>query len=315
MSHTIYDNFFLSNEIEDQFNSHLDLQRFCTVDNSLVGQPGMIRKINVYQATDATQKLGIGEGNTESIEVSFTPRQYVIQLAQNRFNYYDEQAMTDPMLIPTGVRHMGTDMFNTMNADIFAEFNKATKVIVTNTLNFNCFADAQSMYRFSEDIEGKRMFAFVSPSDVATLRKNLKDDLKYVESFVRAGYIGTVAGVDIFSKQDAVPGTICTANQKAVTLFNKKGTEVEQVTADRRSETAANIRQNSIFARKYYIAALTDERETVKIVKGVATASADTSVDSTKTYYAPSGLGYVAVVPAESDNPASKGWYEISSDF
>lgn len=315
MSHTIYDNFFLSNEIEDQFNSHLDLQRFCTVDNSLVGQPGMIRKINVYQATDATQKLGIGEGNTESIEVSFTPRQYVIQLAQNRFNYYDEQAMTDPMLVPTGVRHMGTDMFNTMNADIFAEFNKATKVVVTNALNFNCFADAQSMYRFSEDIEGKRMFAFVSPSDVATLRKNLKDDLKYVESFVRAGYIGTVAGVDIFSKQDAVPGTICTANQKAVTLFNKKGTEVEQVTADRRSETAANIRQNSIFARKYYIAALTDERETVKIVKGVATASADTSVDSTKTYYAPSGLGYVAVVPAESDNPASKGWYEISSDF
>lgn len=315
MSHTIYDNFFLSNEIEDQFNSHLDLQRFCTVDNSLVGQPGMIRKINVYQATDATQKLGIGEGNTESIEVSFTPRQYVIQLAQNRFNYYDEQAMTDPMLVPTGVRHMGTDMFNTMNADIFAEFNKATKVVVTNALNFNCFADAQSMYRFSEDIEGKRMFAFVSPSDVATLRKNLKDDLKYVESFVRAGYIGTVAGVDIFSKQDAVPGTICTANQKAVTLFNKKGTEVEQVTADRRSETAANIRQNSIFARKYYIAALTDERETVKIVKGVATASADTSVDSTKTYYAPSGLGYVAAVPAVGDNPASKGWYEISSDF
>ena len=26
MAHQIYDNFYLSNEIEDQFNSHLDLQ-------------------------------------------------------------------------------------------------------------------------------------------------------------------------------------------------------------------------------------------------------------------------------------------------
>lgn len=315
MAHTIYDNFFLSNEIEDQFNSHLDLQKFCTVDNSLVGQPGMLRKINVYQATDATQKLGIGEGNTESIEVSFTPREYRIQLAQNRFKYYDEQAMIDPMLVPVGVRHMATDMFNEINKDIFAEFNKATRVIVTNALNFNCFADAQSMYRFSEDIEDKTTFAFVNPSDVATLRKNLKDDLKYVEAFARTGYVGTVAGTNIYAKQDAVAGTICTADIKAVTIFNKKGTEVEQVTADRRSETAANVRENTIFARKYYIVALTDEREAVKIVKGEANASVDTSVNNTKTYYAPSGLGYVAVVPEEGDNPASKGWYEITASF
>lgn len=27
MAHNIYDNFYLSNEVEDQFNSHLDLQQ------------------------------------------------------------------------------------------------------------------------------------------------------------------------------------------------------------------------------------------------------------------------------------------------
>ena len=32
MANTCYDNFFLSNEIEDQYQSHLDLQQFCTVD-------------------------------------------------------------------------------------------------------------------------------------------------------------------------------------------------------------------------------------------------------------------------------------------
>ncbi len=61
MAHKIYDNFYLSNEVEDQFNSHLDLQQFCTVDNSLVGTAGMKRKINVYKATAGTEKLKMGE--------------------------------------------------------------------------------------------------------------------------------------------------------------------------------------------------------------------------------------------------------------
>ena len=54
MPNTVYDNFFLSNEIEDQYNSHLDLQPFCTVDNSLTGTAGMVRKIHVYKAADGT---------------------------------------------------------------------------------------------------------------------------------------------------------------------------------------------------------------------------------------------------------------------
>ena len=37
MANTTYPNYFLSNEIEDQFNSHLDLEKFCTVDTSLTG--------------------------------------------------------------------------------------------------------------------------------------------------------------------------------------------------------------------------------------------------------------------------------------
>ena len=38
MANTCYDNFFLSNEIEDQYQSHLDLQQFCTVDNNQIGR-------------------------------------------------------------------------------------------------------------------------------------------------------------------------------------------------------------------------------------------------------------------------------------
>ena len=31
MANTTYSNFFLSNEVEDQYNSHLDLQQFCKI--------------------------------------------------------------------------------------------------------------------------------------------------------------------------------------------------------------------------------------------------------------------------------------------
>ena len=308
MAHTIYDNFYLSNEIEDQFNSHLDLQQFCTVDNSLVGTAGMKRKINRYSATSATQKLTMGNGNNQSIEVSYAPFEYEILMAQNRFEYFDEQEMTDPMLVPVGVRHMGTDMFNTVNADIFAEFNKATQIVVVASLGFDAFADAQAMFNL-ESIEGVNFFAFVCPADVAALRKALGQSLQYVESFARTGYIGTVAGVNIYTKKDAVAGTICVATKQAVTLFNKKGVEVETPPRD---SGDANVRKNTIFSRKYYLPALTDARYAVKIVKGTAAVSSDTTVNANKTYYEASGLGYVEVTPGENDNPHTKGWYEIT---
>lgn len=302
MENTVYGNFVLSNEIEDQYNSHLDLQTFCTVDNSLEGTAGMLRKINVYKATDGTEKLTMGSGNTKSIEVGFTPREYRILLAQNRFKYYDEQAMTDPQLVPVGTKHMGTDMFNTVNADIYAEFAKATQVVVVTEFNFDAFADAQSVLAL-EDLEGVSIFAFVSPTDVAELRKKLKDSLQYVEAYAKNGYIGTVAGVNIYTKKDAVTGSIYMATREAVTLFNKKGTEVEQ-------ERDPNTRENSIYSRKYYLAALTDETKDVKIFKGVATLTEDATVTDDKVYYKKVGAGYVVGTP--ETNPKSEGFYEIA---
>lgn len=264
MAHTIYDNFYLSNEVEDQFNSHLDLQTFCTIDRTLEGTAGMVRKINVYRATNGTEKLDMGEGNTKSIEVSYTPEEYRILLAQNRFEYYDEQAMTDPMLVPTGVRHMGTDMFNTVNADIFAEYKKATLSVNANAFDFGAFVDAQAKLNL-ENLEGVSIFGFVCPADMAKIRKALKDDLKYVEAFAKSGYVGTVGGVNLYTKKDATEGEIVIGTKEAVTLFVKKGTEVEQPPRDAGD---ANIRKNTVLSRKYYLAALTDATKAVKITVG-----------------------------------------------
>lgn len=264
MANVPYDNFYLSNEIEDQFNSRLDLQQFCTIDSALEGTAGMLRKIHVYKATDGTEKLAVGEGNTKDISVHFSEREYRIQLAQNRFHYYDEEAMADPMIVQVGTQHAGTDMFNTVNADAFAEFRKATLKVEAEAFGFDAFADAVALLNVEGTDNGPeavapRTFAFVSPSDMAAVRKALGDSLKYVESFARTGYVGTVAGVNLYTKKDAEPGEIVVATKEAVTIFSKRGTEVEQ-------QRDPNERGNYVYSRKYYLAALTDETKAAKIV-------------------------------------------------
>ena len=264
MANTIYDNFFLSNTVEDQYNSHLDLQRFCVVDNTLEGTAGMKRVIHTYRATDGTEKLTVGQGNSKSIEVSYTPVEYEIALAQNRFVWNDEHAMTDPMLVPVGMKHAGTDMFNTVQGDIYGEFAKTGLVVNATALDFNSFVDATAALNL-ENIDDVEIFGFVCPKDKAKVRKALKDELKYVEAFARSGYIGTVAGVNLYDKADATEGEIIVGIKGAVTIFNKKGVEAEVITNGTRSEEAANKRINTAFTRKYYVVALTDESKAVKI--------------------------------------------------
>ena len=257
MANTVYENFYLSNEVEDQFNSHLDLAQFCTIDRNLEGTAGMKRVINVYSATDGTEKLAKGEGNSKSISVSFVPKEYEILLAQNRFDYYDEEAMTDPNVVPVGMKHAGTDLFNTANADIYAEYNKATLSTTPSAFDFAAFVDASAKLGL-ENIEDVTLFGFVNPDDMGAIRKALKDDLKYVETFARNGYVGTVAGINLYGKADATAGTIVIGTKEAVTLFVKTGVETEQ-------ERDGNTRVNTAYSRKYYVVALTDESKAVKI--------------------------------------------------
>lgn len=265
---TPYENFYLSNEVEDQFNSHLDLVQFCTIDRTLEGTAGMRRVINVYKATDGTEKLKQGQGNSKSITVGHTPKEYEILLAQNKFEYYDEEAMKDPLIVPVGMKYAGTDLFNTANADIYAEYftEEANLTTTPTTFDFAAFVDASAKLGL-ENIEDAQLFGFVNPEDMGAIRKALKDDLKYVEAFAKNGYVGTVAGINLYGKKDATAGTIVIATKEAVTLFIKKGTEIEQHTKGSRSEEASNTRLNTIFSRKYYLAALTDATKVVKMIK------------------------------------------------
>ena len=272
MANTPYPNYVLENKFEDQYQSYLDLMQFCTVDNSLTGEPGMKKKIRTYKATDGTETVAKGEGNTKSITASYTETEYTIEMLQNRFDWYDEDEMEDPLVVDKGLEHQAVDMFNTANKKAIAEFAKATQKVETAEFDFNCFVDAVASIkdlRISEstEITGLGVFALVHKDDVAELRKNLGDLLKYVEAYARNGYIGTVAGVNIYTSALATKGEFAVATKQAVTYFNKKGTEAETSVKGNRSAENANKRENSVFLRKYGIFALTDQNFIVKVVK------------------------------------------------
>lgn len=263
----IYNNFVLENMIEELVASRLDLQPFATIDNSLEGVAGMEKHINRYTATDGTQKLAIGEGNTATIVATHVPEVYRILLAQNRAEYYDEELMSDPVAIETLVQKQAAGLFDQMNADIYAEWAKTgiTEQAADAAGIFGAFVNAQAWINNESLTPGEETFAIINPFDLATVRAALGSNLQYVEQFARQGYVGTVAGTNVYVKRNATRGKIYMATREAVRLFVKTGTEAEVVDATRRDASDANVRLNTMFARKYYLAALVDETKAVEI--------------------------------------------------
>lgn len=255
MAHTIYENFVLENKMEDLLTTAVDMNAYMTADTSLTENAGMKKKVNTYTATGNVQELGMGEGNTEDIEVSFITNEYEVGTTQGRTYYYDEQEMTDPYAIDVALKGLADIMTNDLTAKAIGEFKKATMVQYGATWVFDDIVDAIAKMNLEKE-EG--LFLLINPAQQAAFRKNLKDDLKYVEGFVRAGYIGTVCGVPVIISKAVPVGEAYLATREAITCFIKKGNEIEQ-------ERDANTRKNTIFARKVMLVALTNATKVVRL--------------------------------------------------
>ena len=258
MANKTYPNHVLANNFENQYATKLDLMQFCTVDDSLAGVAGDTVKINTYTATDGTETLAMGEGNTKDIEVSYEEKAYTIELLQNRFSYFDEEEMRDPKIVEKGQEHGVVDMYNTAQRKAMAEFGKASLSAPVEKFDFDAFVDGAAL--FDNELGDLSIFGLVHKDDIKEVRKNLKDSLQYVEAYVRKGYIGTVNGINVYQSNVATAGTMILATKKAVTYFRKKGTEVEQ---DRNPD----IRKNQIWHRQIGVFAFTDATQAVKVVK------------------------------------------------
>lgn len=255
MANQVYDNVVLANKIEDILTTNVDLTSYMTVDTSMTQEAGMKKKINTYKAQGNVETLDMGAGNTGDIDVSFSTKEYKVETVQGRFQYYDEQAMTDPMVVQAGLEGIAKTMINDFTAKAVAEFDKATLTVQRSGFAFTDIVDAIAKLN-TENEEG--LFLLIGVADLASFRKELKDDLKYNEAFVRTGYVGTVCGVPVIVTKAITNGNIYLASKEAVTLFIKKDTEVEQ-------ERDANVRNNKVYIRKVAVVALTNENKVVKL--------------------------------------------------
>lgn len=258
MAHTTYENIILSNKINDILKTAVNLNNYMTIDTSMSESAGMKKVVNTYTSTGAVEELGMGEGNSSEIEVSFVPSEYTVKTYQGKFAFYDEQEMTDPMVVDTGLQHSADHMINTWTDLAIAEFEKATLTHTGSAWSFDIVVDAIAKMNL-EDESG--LFMLISPADKAAIRKAFKDDLKYAEGFVRTGYIGSVCGVPVIVSKAVESGKAYLATKDAVTVFIKKESETEY-------ERDADTRKNSYWVRKVGVVALTDATKVVKIAIG-----------------------------------------------
>lgn len=263
MANVIFDNVVLANKYESILTTKLDMNAYMTLDNSLTQNAGLTKKVITKTATGAVEELEMGEGNSEFVEVSTATNDYTVKTVQGSFVYYDEEAMSDPAVVDAGLQGLSEKMVNKFVADAVGEWDKATLIVeydAENGISFNDVVDAIGAMNL-EDEAG--LFMLIAPDMVATFRKNLKDDLKYSEGFVRTGYIGSVCGVPVVISKAIPEGVAYIASREAITNFIKKGSEIEQV-------RDADHRKNVIIARKVSVVALTDARKVVKLSAGNA---------------------------------------------
>ena len=253
------DNEILEVKLEDQLITRLNLENFAHADYSLTEEPGMVKKIRTYHGTGAVEELAMGQGNSDDFGAYWDEVEYRVGVTQGRAKYYDEQLMADPVVIDKLVQHMSEEMTNDMTRKIVGEMQKTDIKKFGATFGFDIVSDAISEFP-DEKTEDEQLFMLIARKDSSAWRKALKDDLKYVEDFVRKGYIGTVCGVPIYWS-DAVPeGRAFIGTREAITIFVKRGVQVEQ-------ERDANVRENKLYTRKVMLVALTNSDKLIDMCK------------------------------------------------
>ena len=279
MANNPYNNFVLEDKFESQLTTKVDMANYLTADYSLSENAGMKKTIHKYKATGSVEDLAQGVGNSGVFEATYASEDYTVGVTQGKGQWYDEEAMKDPMIVETITKGMAEAMVNDFTSKAIAEMIKTQQTVECD------FSSSSSGYFFGKIVDGAALFGeesegvflLINPKDVAWARKQLEDSLKYSEGFVRTGYIGTVCGFPCIMTNAAPEGCAILATREAVTLFIKKATEIEQ-------DRDPDIRKNLLFIRKVAVVALTNEKKAAILAKAQSTACVITTyTKNTKT--------------------------------
>lgn len=293
-----FTNAYIANEVQDARNSALDHQIFTTVDTTLTANVGDIYHVNRIILAGVAQDVAEGYGNTSDVSTDTAQVDYEVKTAQARFVYTDERLRRTPNEVAAGLGHLGTTIYNKINTEIVGELAKGSQTLAATALDFDAVVDAQNLLdldTFSQlgpEGEGENSDASKAPQTMmlvgkalrAAIRKACKDELKYVEAFVRTGYVGTLAGTNIYYSKlmdaDDYADMAFLFTNKAVTTFIKENVEIEQSNKGNRSASDANTRTNTAFARQVYVVALTDDTKVAVINVGGGGGESGSGSDS-----------------------------------
>jgi len=263
MANTVYENFILESKLTDLLNTKLDTKSLMTIDNSLSETAGMIKKINTYTYTGAVENVAKGAKNTVRGAVTYSTKQYEVEVAQQVFDYFDEEFMTDTNVVDMGMNGASTVMVNDMNTKYFAEVAKATlkqTYAKGAKISYDTVVDAIALMNL-EDETG--LFLVIGNDLKSDIRKDADFKSKELGKIIADGAIGTISGVPVICSKLVPAKKAYLTTKAAVTCYTKKDSEVEQV---RDSEA----RKNTVVMRKVNLVALTDATKIVEIGEAIA---------------------------------------------
>ena len=247
-THALYSNFVLADEYKSILSTKLQVRSFRTIDNNLVENPGMIKKINKYTYAGGIEKLNRTAKNTDGKrgKVTVATEQYTVAVNQQVFDYTDEDVMTDPNVVSVGLKGMAEATGNSVT--LSQSYPKAG-------LDYDSIVDAIAKMNL-EDESG--LFLLIDPATKAEIRKDPDFKGARLGEILFNGQIGTIAGIPVVVSKKAKSPILAT--REAITLFIKKENEIEQ---DRDVEA----RINTVVARTVYVCAVTDATKIVKLTK------------------------------------------------
>lgn len=255
MAQTVYNNFVIENKFQDILTTKVNMSDYMTINTELTAQAGDKVKVHRYTVTGDVEELDKGEGNTGLIESSYTEKEYVTKVLQGKAKYADEELKQDPIVLDNLLRGLADTMTNKLTANAIAEYADGTQVVdcdFDTTNFFDAVADALAYFGEKEE----NLTILVSPTNKAWIRKTLGDDLKYSESFIKTGAIGTVCGVPVVVSKAVPNDEAYVVSPEAVTCYIAKAVESE---TDRDPDT----RTNYLYIRTQNITALTDATKVV----------------------------------------------------
>ena len=268
MANTVYPNKVIEARAKNLLLTMINARSLMTLDSSLTQNAGMIKTINTYTYSGKVEKLAEGKGNTYRGAISYVGKDYTVAVAQQAFDYIDEDVLKDPVIVDYGVKGATQLMANDMTQGFYdALATKSGDTELVGTVNFakgkaisyDVIVDAISALN-TEDESG--IFVIIPNTWKASLRKDPDYKSAHMGDVIYNGQVGTVCGIPVICTK-ALTDKAYVMTKEAVTLFMKKDVEVEQ-------ERNADTRTNSVYLRDYYVCALTDATKACKICEATA---------------------------------------------